>query len=303
VNTLETTEPIDLYLELTSSRDSHSDVRRQVSDICVSQLGISASETERLLERQGPFTVSAFNRNADLASIINELQTLGVLVRPTSHPHCTRRAALYSSQFPALLSPRHAHVDHTTPLTSTDSRQNMGTRGVLMVISLLLVSLGIPTSQFLMTNTASSSWKTYGPGSTSLNGGAVTLPPLAEQPGTFRGSASHAGLRVDCQVLRSGGAYSARFYGRSVTDALTPIRIEGEPIFLVTEPGKLAGATTYTTTDASGVFRSGSARIQIDTAADGTPHIARIVLDHPRSDGGLRDNSDITITFSIDLLP
>ncbi len=310
---METIQPTDLCLEFTGANAPEGDLRRQVTDICVSRLGLSASDAESLFERGGSFLVSRMKLEVDLASIINNLEALGVLVRPSTDGHhalinsslhpARRRAALYSSRYGDLLSMRDIQTTLNASPTQPQPKQRLSSTRVALLIIAVLVSVGIPSSRYWSMKSDSKNWTIDDFRPTSWGDTTVNMPTAEESPATFRGSASLADVRILSQVSRNANAYSARFMAHTSNETLSPLRIEGEPVFLSAQGNEYAATTTYTMTDRSGGFRTGSARIQVTLKSDGTPEQAHITLDLPTEPSRLSSSTDKTVTFSVGLSP
>lgn len=288
-------------------------MRRQVTDICVSCLGLSASEVQGLFEGEGTFLVSAMKPDVDLASLISNLEALGVLVRSSPSDHqdrkssrlrpTTRRAALYSSRYGDLLGAHDMQPMVNASSTRPQPRRRIPSIGLALVIVAVLVSVGIPSSRYWSTRTGAKNWTIDDFRPTSWGDGSVSVHDSGEPPATFRGSASLAGMRILSQVSRNGNEYSARFMAQTSDEAPSPLRIEGEPVFLASQGNEYSATTTYTMTDPSGGFRTGSARIQVTLNTEGAPEQAHVTLDLPDELTRLTPGTNRTVTFSVDLLP
>jgi hypothetical protein len=310
---VETTERTDLSLEFTCDNTARGDVRRQVTDICVSCLGLSTSDAERLFERDGPFLVSSMKPEVDLASIISNLEALGVLVRPSKSDHqdrkspnlrpATRRAALYSSQYGDLLGTREIQPTLNTSFPQTQPKHRISRSALTLVILAVLVSIGIPSSRYWSTRSDARNWTIEDFRPISWGDGSVSIPTSEEPSATFRGSALLAGISMLSQVLRNGNTYSARFMAHTAGESLSPLRIEGEPVFLSAEGNEYSATTTYTITGPSGGFRTGAARIQVAFNSYGAPNQALITLELPQEFARLSSGTDKNVTFSVGLSP
>jgi hypothetical protein len=311
--TVETTERTDLSLEFTSDTAARGDVRRQVANICVSCLGLSLSDAERLFDRKGPFLVSHMKPGVELASIISDLESLGVLVRPSAGGHldskgpslrpATRRAALYSTQYGDLLGTHSIQQSLKTPSPQPPQKGRTSTTRLTLVVLAVLVSIGIPSSRYWTNKSDAKTWTTEDFRPISWEDGAFNITGSEEPSVTFRGSATLAGVSLLSQVLRSGNTYSARFKAHTAAETSSPFRIEGEPVFLSAQGKRYSGTTTYTMNDASGRFRTGSARIQVTLNSNGVPGQALITLDLPAELTRLSSSTDNTETFSVSLSP
>ena len=310
---METSHPTELCLEFTSGNTPEDKLRRQVTEICVSHLGLSTSDAERVFERGSSFLVSPMRPEVDLASLISNLEPLGVLVRPSSAVNqdhmksglhsARRRAALYSSQYGDLLGVRDTQPTFNPSSTQPQQKQRIPSRRLALLVTALLLSIGIPSSRYWSTKSEGTNWNMDDFRPTSWSDSPMIMSPSEEAPGAFRGSASLTGVRILGHVSRNGNTYSARFTAHTSYETPSPLRIEGEPVFLAARGNKYSGTTTYTITDSSGAMSTGSAQINVTLNTDGVPEQAQFTLDLPDGFTRLSSPTYKRVTFSIGLLP
>lgn len=308
---METPHRTDISLELSDARAADRIVRQKVEDICVSQFGIPSGDAARLFEHEAPFLVSTQKSEGDLNRVIAELAELGVLARPSKGPRrqsqeapClspTRRAALYSSQYGDLLNTQKQKNTYHILSAKRDSRGRAPAKMLTLGILVALFSIGVPSARLFTTKFNSSSWSRDDFHPSSSASGALIPPYGGDLSSTFRGSASISGVRLACQVSKSGNTYSARFAGGSLEATPTQIRIEGEPTFLAPLGETHSATTTYTITEPLGIFRTGDALIEILLNDAQTPRQARITLELPRDIRKANSSAPEPITFLIDL--
>lgn len=305
---MESSQTTELCLEVESRGAAHTDIRRQVTDICVTHLGLTNQDAERLLSCQGPFFVSAAQEEIQLQAIISDLKALGVLVRPSDESLARRRGtvptgrtALYSSQYGELLGvrPRRHNRGHVSRGTAPSHQIRSYSRPLLLVClitagalsSMLNRTIPLPQPPWAHRETEQSAFMPFSPSEAA---------PTAVM---FRGSNSQRGKRMTFQVSKSGNNYSARFAGEYSSGDATIHRVEGEPFFLHGSEGELIASTPVTIKDQNGDLLSGKAQIRIALSPDGEPRQAHILIE-PGTGVGVRDERDAsTFAASFDLLP
>lgn len=309
---METTQRIDLSLQLEPNGGVDSDTREQLTEICVMQLGMSVHDTERLFNSQGPFLVSTPSRARELSSAIAELEALGVLVRPSSPTlgeslYCPNvinsrvgRARLYSSQFGELLDyprMRPSSVKSAAPLPfwKQAGARRLALMGAVFVVALTISSFRLPSKEGL-----ASDWRTDEEVSTSAASSIIAAPD--ESLMTFHGSATTGGIQFTLKVSKSGDNFSARLNGAITHADSHRSRIEGEPVFLQGADNQLTASTPISVSDHNRIYSSGTAHITITRDAEGTPRVARIVIDPTTSILPVEQQGDNTLSVSIELL-
>lgn len=309
---VEISQRTELCLEVESRGDDHADIRRRVTNICVTQLGLTNQDAERLLNCQGPFLVSAAGGENQLKSIISDLKALGVLVRPSDESLGPRqlgkscalssgRTALYSSQYGELLGARLSrhHRGHISSGTAP-SRRTHSHHVPLLLVGLLtaltlssMVERATPLRPLQWANREAEQSSAI-PLSTVETGLTAVL---------YRGSTSRRDKSMTFQVVKSGNNYSARFAGEFSSGDSISNRVEGEPFFLQGSEGELSATTPVTVQDKNGTLISGSARVRITLSSNGEPRKAHVLI-ALRAGAGAQDERDpSTFATSFDLLP
>jgi len=303
---VESTQSTSLSLEAGAFDGDDTEVRQQVTRICVTELGLSEEDARRLLSSSGPYIVSATREAVDLDSIIKSLGALGVLVRPSSELLDARvtassRATLYSKQYGDLIGAQRA----TSFQASLPSKHTIESRRHVyylpFVVVLILSALTLPS---LMGRTRAAPPVRWVERDADYSSSSIAQTTTLDASAViFRGSATRLGKSMSFQVSRSGANYSARFSGELVADDGSLLRVEGEPFFLSVSEGELAASTPVVMMNQHGALIAGNAQVRIPLTSDGEPRQARVVITLGSDrDGNVQSVASAFVT-SFDLLP
>ncbi len=282
------TQQTGLSLELEPGRSSDANTRQQLTEICVTQLGLSPSDAQRLLNSSGPFTVSAWHGPVELDYAISQLRALGVLVRTSpTHPKSgrsavsidarMRRSSLYSSEYRELLGASRIITQPGAVPAKQPPSSHSRARKIVACIGVLLLPLAISSFRYTTNLSHDAQWAIHDGDTKSALPARVSLQE--ESTASFHGASSTSGIQISAHVIRNGDNYSVRFSG-DIADPLTPRgRIEGEPVFLKEADGKLSATTPSSIRDASGTVTSRIAHIQVERDTKGDPQRAHIAIE------------------------